>query len=193
MKSGDGRKAEQQMSEEMKEKLENAGKKAEEQKEQRRERTVKGSHLQPALVKLAKETGLNYIEKSGFAQVHGKRKGLKVYLALKGGRVDFSGFAPTADAVTQISEEEAKTKHLGKVRGTIDFDKTDEQILEAFKAGLVELLVEPPPEVKKEAKPKAEKKPAEKTPAETTTTTPETTPVEGSTTEATPETPAATE
>lgn len=163
----------------MAEKLENAGKKAEKQKAERRERTVKGSHLQTAFVTLAKETGLTYVEKSGFAQVQGKRKNHKVYIALKGGRVDFSGFSVQHEAVTQISEEEAKTQHLGRVRGSIDFDKSDEQVMEAFKAGLAELLVEPPPELKKA--PAAKK---EETKVETTTEQPAATSEQGSTTEA---------
>lgn len=144
------------MSENMKEKLKEAGKKAEKATAEKRERTVKGAHLQTALVTLAKETGLNYIEKSGFAQVHGKRKGFKVYIALKGGRVDLSGFTLDHPAFTQITEEEAKAKHLGKVRATVNFDKSDDEVTAGYKAALAELLVEPPPEAPKPAKKKAE-------------------------------------
>lgn len=124
---------------EMEQKLKAAGEKAEAQKTQRRERVVKGSHLLAPLTEAAKTAGLTLEDKSGFLKVTGTAKGRTVYIAKKGGRVDLSGFTVEAAAVKQISETEAREKHLGKVRGQLDFDKTDEEVLTAFSAALTNL------------------------------------------------------
>jgi len=126
---------------EMAEKLAAAGEKAEAQKAARRERVVKGSHLLPKLKELATAAGLETKENSGFLKVNGGVKGKNVLIAKKGGRVDLSGFTVEADAVKQLSETEAREKHLGKVRGQIDFNKTDDEVLASFSAALAELKV----------------------------------------------------
>jgi hypothetical protein len=128
----------------MAEKLAAAGEKAEAQKAARRERVVKGSHLLPKLKELATAAGLETKENSGFLKINGGVKGKNVLIAKKGGRVDLSGFTVEAAAVKQLSETEAREKHLGKVRGQIDFNKTDDEVLEAFSGALVELKVAPP-------------------------------------------------
>jgi len=130
---------------EMTEKLMAAGEKAETQKQARRERVVKGAHLLPQLKDLATAAGLNVEEKSGFLKVSAGVKGKNVYLAKKGGRVDLSGFSVEAAAIRQISEQEAREKHLGKVRGQLDFNQSDEQVLEAFTAALKEVAVRAEP------------------------------------------------
>ncbi len=140
---------------EMAQRLTAAGQKAEDATEARRERTVKGSHLTDQLLALA--TGKTVEDKSGFHKITGKSKGRAVYLAKKGGRVDASGFTITNDAVTQISEEVAKDKHLGRVRGQIDFEKSDAEVTSAFSALLVELDVETPESEKPAKPPKAPK------------------------------------
>lgn len=123
--------------------LEAAGKKAEEQKAARRERVVKGAHLLGALKETAEKAGLKIEEKSGFLKISGVAKGRNVYVARKGGRVDLSGFTIEASAVKQISEQEARDKHLGKVRGMLDFDQDDKTVLKAFSAALEKLTEEP--------------------------------------------------
>ena len=148
----------------MGEKLAAAGQKAEEQKNERRSRAVKGSHLTEAITTALRGSGLTEVEKTGFFQYAGPAKGRKIYVAKKGGRVDLSGFSvPDAAAVTQISEEEAKTKHLGKVRGQVNFESTDELVLEAIQAA-ISLLNEPTPEAPAKAAKKKEPATEQNTP-----------------------------
>lgn len=130
-----------------------AGQKAEQAKAERRERTVKGAHLLNSLKEKAEKAGLEIVEKSGFFQILGASKGRRVYLAKKGGRADASGFSVDHVAIIQISEQEARDKHLGKVRGMLNFDQPDEQVLEAYGlllAKLAEVVEEAP-----KSKPKA--------------------------------------
>lgn len=157
----------------MKEKLQAAGKKAEKDSAQRRATAVKGSHLLPALREAAEKASLKIEEKSGFLKITGAAKGRTVYVARKGGRVDLSGFTVDQPAVRQVSEDEAKEKHLGKVRGQLDFQNaTDEAIMKAYGAALV-VLGEATPEAPKAEKPakepkapKAAKSKSEKAPAQ---------------------------
>lgn len=138
-----------------------AGKKAEAQKKERQERVVKGSHLLEQLKNKAAEPTLNLKteEMSGFVKVTGSTKGKRILIAKKGGRVDLSGFTIEADAVKQISEQEARDKHLGKVRAQLDFGRSDDEVLAAFGQALSELNVAFPEKekpAKKSAEPKAE-------------------------------------
>lgn len=71
------------------------------------------------LVKLAQEQGLAVSETSGFYKVEGRAKGLRLYVAKKGSRLDLSGFCVTHPAVKPITEAEAKAKRIGKVRGQV--------------------------------------------------------------------------
>ena len=129
--------------------LVDAGVKAEKQKAEKRERTVKGVHLQEPMLARVKSAGLTAEEKSGFFKVEGIAKGKRVYIAKKGGRVDLSGFTLASSSVKQITDAEAKEKHLGKVRGQLDFDQKDEDILGAFDEALVVLNTkDPEPEPK---------------------------------------------
>lgn len=142
---------------EMAQKLQAAGEKAEAQKAARRERVVKGSHLLPKLLEQATSAGLSTVEMSGFTKITGANKKLRVLVAKKGGRVDLSGFTVEAAAIRQITEQEARQKHLGKVRGQIDFDKSDDEVLAAFSAALTELQNAPAPAQTEE--PEAEEAP----------------------------------
>src|SRR5271166_1858357 len=110
----------EQSGEGMAEKLKAAGKLAESQKTQRRERQVKGSHLVSKLEELARSAGLRIDDKSGFHKITGSAKKRTIYVAKKGGRVDLSGFTLESEAVKQITVEQAKEKHLGQVRGQLD-------------------------------------------------------------------------
>lgn len=126
------------------EKLAEADKKAVKNKAERQQRAVKGAHLLERLLALAVTAGATREEQSGFHQFTGPTKGRKIYVARKGGRCDFSGFAVEDDAVSQISEERAQSEHLGKVRGQLDFDKDDASVLGALEKALV-ILMEPAP------------------------------------------------
>lgn len=140
-------------------KLAAAGKKAEAQKKEKQERTVKGSHLLSKLEQMAGDAalGLKRDETNGFLVITGAAgKGKRVLIGKKGGRVDLSGFTIQADAIRQVSEQEARDKHLGKVRAQIDFNKTDEEILQVFATALAELNVALPEPEKKAKAPKTE-------------------------------------
>lgn len=130
---------------EMAEKLIAAGEKAVAQKAQSRERTVKGSHLLPAITEQVKAAGLQIEELTGYLKVSAGVKGKNLYIAKKGGKIDLSGFTMENSAIKQISEQEAREKHLGKVRGTIDFDKSDDEVLAAFTTVLSTLAVDDKP------------------------------------------------
>ena len=148
---------------EMEQKLVAAGQKAAEQKAQKRAREVKGSHLQETLLSRARDASLalSIEEKTGFLKVSGATPGRKVYISKKGGQVDLSGFTVESTAVNQITEEEARTRHLGKVRGRIDFSKPDEDVLSAFSAALG-ILAQPAPA---EATPDSTEAPSTEAPA----------------------------
>jgi hypothetical protein len=138
---------------EMGKKLKKAGKKAEDQKVARRERTVKGAHLLPKIIGMLEGKGLTVEEKSGFTKVTGVAKGRAVYVAKKGGRVDLSGFTVEGPGVVQISEEDARAKHLGKVRGQLDFDQGDDAVLAACSSALERLAEAPSADAPTEKKP----------------------------------------
>jgi hypothetical protein len=125
----------------LKEKLVEAGQKAETEKAERTKRAVKGAHLQEKILALVTESKLATKDNTGFNVVVGSDNGRKLYISKKGGRIDLSGFSLPHPAVTSISEEEAKEKHLGKVRGQVNFDETDSAVLNAVEAALV-LLAE---------------------------------------------------
>jgi hypothetical protein len=139
----------------LKSKLENAGKKAEEQKAEKQTRTVKGAHLHEQIVTMVKASGLEIVENTGFLKVVGNGNKNKLLVAIKGGRVDLSGFTLENAAVIQVSEADAKAKHLGKVRGFVNFDASDEQVLEVIREALT--VLNTPAEVVE--KPKTERKP----------------------------------
>jgi len=119
-------------------KLSGATKKIENQKKERRQKQVKGSHLLEVMLAVVGKT-YSIDEKASFYKISGKEKGKSVYLLRKGGRVDLSGFDIDHDAVTKISAEEAKDRHIGKVRGQINFSLSDDLVMDAFKKALKEL------------------------------------------------------
>jgi hypothetical protein len=135
----------------LKSKLENAGKKAEEQKAEKQARTVKGFHLKEQIETLMNESGLEVVKNTGFYKVVGNGNKSKLLIARKGGRVDLSGFTIESPAVVQVTEDEAKAKHLGKVRGFVNFDATDEEIMSVIRQALT-VLGTPDPVVEKPAK-----------------------------------------
>lgn len=158
----------------MAEKLAAATEKVEKQKAERTAKVVKGANLNPKFLELAKNAGLECAEKTGFFKLTGPVKGKVIYVARRGGRVDLSGFTIPNEAVKQISEAEAQAAHLGKVRGTLNFDLAgseagDKSLLDAFDQALTEAKVAPPAAPKPE---KAPRKKAEKKPEDATETAP---------------------
>ena len=145
--------------EQLTERLAQGAKIVEAEAKSRREREVKGSHLlEPMLAALRAEPTLHVEEKTGFfkATLVGS-KGNVINVARKGGRVDFCGFTVDSPALVQVSKEDAKARHLGKVQAQMDFTKTDEEVMTAFNAGIAILLVPIPGSVKPPRKPKVDK------------------------------------
>lgn len=135
-------------------KLEDASKMAVQQDKARRERVVKGSHLTDRFLKEVTDRGLRVDENSSFHRVYGKGKSA-IYIAKRGGRVDLSGFSIDHAAVEKIDEQTAKDKHLGRVRGQLNFELGDEVVVEGFVQSLEFLQAEPETEA---PKPKKEEK-----------------------------------
>lgn len=156
--AADNQHKEQSMSD-LKQKLEAAGKKAVEQREEKRARTIKGSHLVPQLVELAKAAECDIRSDKSFHVIVGKAgKALRVSVAQRGGVVYLVGFSIAHPAVKEITEESARARHIGRARGEFDFETGDEAIVEAFKAALERINVPAPAEEpKKERKPRVPK------------------------------------
>lgn len=100
----------------------------------KRTKRVVGSHLIDDMLTTAKGMGLVIEDKSGFHKIFGNKKGVCVYLAKNGGRADLSNFCIDHHAVVGISQEEAKARHIGKVRGQVDFSRPTQDILNAWEA-----------------------------------------------------------
>lgn len=79
--------------------------------------------LVPRMLELAKDSNnVSAIEEvGGCHKITGRNKERRVYIHKRGLRVDISGFEPSGDGIIQISADEAKRAHLGKVRGQVDF------------------------------------------------------------------------
>ena len=122
---------------EFKKRLIGAGKKVERQRKERRAKVVKGSHLLDEM--LTRAEGLDVERKSSFHMIKGSAQKRAVYVAIKGGRVDLSGFCIDHPAITVLTAEEARKRHLGRVRGQFDFSVGDEPVMEAFDLALKEL------------------------------------------------------
>ncbi len=125
-------------------KLKAAGKKAEAQKAERRARTVKGSHLLETLEARARAAGLNVETQSGYLKVTGPTKGPRIYIAKKGGKVFLNGFTVTAPAILTISEEDAKQRHMGRVKAELDFNASDDAVLAAYDLAVAQVASPPP-------------------------------------------------
>jgi hypothetical protein len=123
--------------EQLKQRFETAAKQVVQEKKLKREKTVKGAHLLKTLLEKVNATSLKADEKSGFYKVVGDKK-KTIYIAKNGGRVDFS-FEFTHAAIIQITPEEAKARHIGRIRGQLNFELADDVVLAAFDALLAEV------------------------------------------------------
>lgn len=125
--------------EEMKKKLIESSKKIEKMQVEKKS-TSKQAHLNTKFLAIANELGLSVDEKSGFFKIVGSKKGRAIYVAKSGGRVDISGFTFNDPNVLTMTEEEAKARHLGKVRGQFVFSQDESSLLESFRKVLGELI-----------------------------------------------------
>lgn len=85
----------------------------------RTEKSRAGDERVASLLAVAAELGLLVEGAGGFHKVTGAAKGRCVYLAVRGGRIDISGFTVDHPAVAQVSEEQARDRRLGRVRGQV--------------------------------------------------------------------------
>lgn len=130
--------AEKTKREELKKKLIESSKKIEKMQSERKG-SSKQSQLNTRLLDIARKMELAVDEKSGFYKITGKKKGRALYVGKSGGRIDVNGFRFEDPTVEQISEEEARAKHLGKVTGHFNFSVGEDAITESFKKALENL------------------------------------------------------
>jgi hypothetical protein len=88
------------------------------------------------LLGIVEEMGLQAEEMAAFYKVAVGGRAVYIAKSKKVARVDLSGFDIKHPAVTRLSESEAKELKLGKVRGQINFEKTEDRVLEAFRTSL---------------------------------------------------------
>lgn len=117
-------------------KLEQVGEGIEEIVITKRASRVSGSHLLNQMIDAAKDMKLIVEDKSGWYVISGNKKGVACILSQKGGKAHLRGFSIEEAGVKQVTEEEAKARHIGKVRGEIDFDREDAVVLAAWQKAL---------------------------------------------------------
>ncbi|MBV8068275.1 MAG: hypothetical protein JO270_00120 [Acidobacteriaceae bacterium] len=88
------------------------------------------------LMEIVEELGLQAEPMAAFYKVAVGGRAVYIAKSKKVARVDLSGFDIKHPAVTRISENEARELKLGKVRGQINFEKTEDRVLEAFRTSL---------------------------------------------------------
>jgi hypothetical protein len=88
------------------------------------------------LLGIVEEMGLQAEPMAAFYKVAVGGRAVYIAKSKKVARVDLSGFDIKHPAVTRITEADAKELKLGKVRGQINFEKTEERVLEAFRTSL---------------------------------------------------------
>ena len=89
---------------------------------------------------MLRSAGLRVEKKTSWTKATGGRKGTAVYVANKGPQVHLSGFTVKGHLVEQVSESEAKRRHIGKVRGIFHLDRNDSAaIAAAMRAAIAEV------------------------------------------------------
>lgn len=93
------------------------------------------------VVALAQDSGLEIQEQSAYFKIYRDQKA--IYVAKNKGalaRIDLAGFDLDHPAVKTLTEEEAKAKRLGKVRGQV-FPKTEDAdlVLDAVRSAIERL------------------------------------------------------
>lgn len=85
----------------------------------RSERSREGDARVSVLLGIASSMGLTVDQAGGFHKVTGPAAGRAVYLAVRGNRIDLSGFSVEHPAISQVSEQQARERRLGRVRGQV--------------------------------------------------------------------------
>ncbi len=119
--------------------LERAVAKQDARRRQIRARRVAGLHLLEKLPDIARQLGFDVDEMAVFYKIRGKAKDKAIYVSRRGGRVDLSGFTVNDPAFSEVSKEEAKRRHLGRVKARLSLTLPDDVVLEAYKTALKEL------------------------------------------------------
>ena len=125
--------------EDLEKRLKAAARLVERDRKEKRSRSVRGSHLVEDMADMARSRGLTVDPGKSFYKITGSKKKVTVYLHVKGGRVDLNGFCVDHPGIVPMTQEEARAKHLGRVRGQIDFNVGDVQAMDAFSAAIGEL------------------------------------------------------
>jgi len=88
-------------------------------------------------MEIVNELGMTSEEQSAFYKISVGTRAAYVAKTKKVSRGDFSGFEGIKHpAVKRLTEQDAKDLKLGKVRAQLDFSKTDDRVLEAFRGSL---------------------------------------------------------
>lgn len=88
------------------------------------------------LMEIVEELGLSAEPMSAYYKVACGDKAVYITRTQKVSRVDLSGFTIKHPAVKELSEEDARALKLGRVRAQLDFSKSEERVLEAFRSSL---------------------------------------------------------
>jgi len=92
------------------------------------------------LLGMCRKAGLKVEAKTSWTKATGEKKGVAVYVAKRGPQVHLSGFSIKSPHVEQVSEAEAKRRHIGKVRGIVYLDRQTSDVLgTVFKSIIIEL------------------------------------------------------
>jgi hypothetical protein len=75
-----------------------------------------------AVLKALRDAGLKVESKKAWHKAEGKER-RRVYVSVHGPQVHLSGFTVRGHNVEQVSEAEAKRRHLGSVRGILFLDR----------------------------------------------------------------------
>jgi hypothetical protein len=87
-------------------------------------------------MEIVTELGFEVEPKASFWKVAAGGRAIYVAKTQKVSRVDISGFDFKHPAVKHLTPEEAHEKKLGRVRAQIDFTKSDDRVIEAFRTAL---------------------------------------------------------
>lgn len=123
---------------EMKDRLQKAITNYEEQKRQNNFKRIKGYHLIEQMPNIARSLGFDVAEMSVYYKITGNNKNV-IYISRKGNKVDLSGFIIDDPAFKQINEDDAKKRHMGRVKARLSLDLPDKTIIEAYFKALKEL------------------------------------------------------
>lgn len=88
------------------------------------------------LMEIVRDAGLEVEEQAAFYKIAVGSRAVYIAKTKKVSRVNLAGFDFSHPAVQKITEKEARELKLGTVRAMIDFSKSEERVLEAFRTAL---------------------------------------------------------